>query len=95
MSDTLEMCRVTRTGFQLELKEPRNGMVAREQARRQLMSSLSARNQWEKTPILSGKGGSHHFHNPTREHQQIPETAHSEINPPKCIIWPSYSVYLG
>lgn len=55
--DTLEMCRVTRTGFQLELKEPRNGMVAREQARWQLMSSSLARDQRGKTQTRSGKGG--------------------------------------
>lgn len=49
-------------------KEPRNGMVAREQARRQIMSSSPARDQWGRTPNCSGKGEIQRFRNPAGKH---------------------------
>lgn len=49
-------------------KEPRNGTVAREQARRQIMSSSPARDQWGRTPTCSGKGETRRFCNPAGKH---------------------------
>lgn len=49
-------------------KEPRNGTVAREQARRRIMSSSPARDQWGRTPNCSGKGETRRFRNPARKH---------------------------
>ncbi|XP_068022956.1 uncharacterized protein [Melanerpes formicivorus] len=71
--EKLMRLRVTRTGFLLELKEPRNGTVAREQARRQLMSSLPAMDQRGQTPTCSGKRESQCLHHPASKKISRPQ----------------------